>query len=167
LPRFQYVAEVPEQGPSLLGPHFAIARSCAWYSMSLLKSPCDVHAEVRARPALPRPVAQLLCNRQVLRVVLERLGKVHEGVDEVDMYVLQLLPLLHTVGFFFFFPLLVLSVPFTKPTDSTRERERERQTGSHSERGRGRKSECTRMRARSVWSTCSLCSPHHCPPKGG
>ena len=32
-------------------------------------------AEVPARPALPRPVALLLCNHQVLRVVLERFGK--------------------------------------------------------------------------------------------
>jgi hypothetical protein len=33
-------------------------------------------AEVPIRPALPRPVAHLLCNRQVLRVVLERLAEV-------------------------------------------------------------------------------------------
>ena len=33
-------------------------------------------AEVRVRPALPRPVAHLLCNRQVLRVVLDGLVKV-------------------------------------------------------------------------------------------
>ena len=33
--------------------------------------------------------------------------------------------LLHTVGLFFFFPFQVLSVLFTKPTDSTREREGE------------------------------------------
>ena len=38
---------------------------------------------------------------------------------------LKLLSLLHTVGLFFFFPFQVLSVLFTKPTDSTRERERE------------------------------------------
>jgi hypothetical protein len=56
--------------------------------------------------------------------------------------------LLHTVGFFCYFPFQVLSVLFTKPTDSTREREREgkrerererereRQTGRHRERGR-------------------------------
>ena len=36
--------------------------------------------------------------------------------------------LLHTVGLFFFFPFQVLSVLFTKPTDSTRERERERES---------------------------------------
>ena len=34
---------------------------------------------------------------------------------------LKLLSLLHTVGLFFFFPFQVLSVLFTKPTDSTRE----------------------------------------------
>jgi hypothetical protein len=33
-------------------------------------------AEVRVRPALPRPVAHLLCNRQVLHVVLDGLGMV-------------------------------------------------------------------------------------------
>ena len=38
--------------------------------------------------------------------------------------------LLHTVGFFFYFPFQVLSVLFTKPTDSTRERERERERES-------------------------------------
>ena len=57
--------------------------------------------------------------------------------------------LLHTVGFFFYFPFQVLYlVLFTKPTDSTREkerarereRERERETGSHRERGRRRES---------------------------
>jgi hypothetical protein len=37
----------------------------------------------------------------------------------------KLLSLLHTVGLFFFFPFQVLSVLFTKPTDSTREREKE------------------------------------------
>jgi hypothetical protein len=56
-------------------------------------------------------------------------------VKEGEMEGQQLLSLLHTVGFFFFSPFLVLSVPFTKPTDSTRERERERerQTGSQRE----------------------------------
>ena len=45
---------------------------------------------------------------------------------------LELLSLLHTatVGLFFFFPFQVLSVLFTKPTDSTRERERERERES-------------------------------------
>ena len=43
---------------------------------------------------------------------------------------LKLLSLLHTVGLFFFFPFQVLSVLFTKPTDSTRERERERELES-------------------------------------
>jgi hypothetical protein len=33
-------------------------------------------AEVSLRPPLPRPVAHLLCNRQVLRVVLDGLAKV-------------------------------------------------------------------------------------------
>ena len=46
---------------------------------------------------------------------------------------LKLLSLLHTVGLFFFFPFQVLSVLFTKPTDSTRERERERKRESESE----------------------------------
>ena len=41
---------------------------------------------------------------------------------------LKLLSLLHTVGLFFFFPFQVLSVLFTKPTDSTREGERERES---------------------------------------
>jgi membrane protein implicated in regulation of membrane protease activity len=41
---------------------------------------------------------------------------------------LELLSLLHTVGLFFFFPFQVLSVLFTKPTDSTREREKERES---------------------------------------
>ena len=59
-------------------------------------------------------------------------GGEYEGVDEVEMEGLQLLSLLHMVGFFFFFPFQVLSLLFTKPTDSTGEweRERERQTGS-------------------------------------
>ena len=39
-----------------------------------------------------------------------------------------------TVGLFFFFPFQVLSVLFTKPTDSTRERERERERESERER---------------------------------
>jgi hypothetical protein len=43
---------------------------------------------------------------------------------------LKLLSLLHTVGLFFFSPFQVLSVLFTKPTDSTRERERERELES-------------------------------------
>ena len=45
----------------------------------------------------------------------------------------KLLSLLHTVDLFFFFPFQVLSVLFTKPTDSTRERERERERESESE----------------------------------
>ena len=54
-------------------------------------------------------------------------GGEYEGVDEGKMEGLKLLSLLHTVGLFFFFPFQVLSVLFTKPTDSTRERERERE----------------------------------------
>jgi hypothetical protein len=38
------------------------------------------------------------------------------------------------VGFFFYFPLQVLSVLFTKPTDSTREREREREREGDADR---------------------------------
>jgi len=33
-------------------------------------------SEVSVRPALPRPVAHLLCNRQSLRVVLDGLAEV-------------------------------------------------------------------------------------------
>ena len=43
--------------------------------------------------------------------------------------------LLHTVGFFVYFPVQVLSVLFTKPKNSIRERQRERQTGRHREIG--------------------------------
>ena len=49
-------------------------------------------------------------------------------MDEGEVEGLKLLSLLHTVGLFFFFPFQVLSVLFTKPTDSTRERERERES---------------------------------------
>ena len=52
-------------------------------------------------------------------------GREYEGVDEGEMEGLH--SLLHTVGFFCYFPFQVLSVLFTKPTDSTRERERERE----------------------------------------
>ena len=44
---------------------FAIARCCQWYSIAFAESPSDLYA-----------LAHLLCNRQVLRVVLDRLGKV-------------------------------------------------------------------------------------------
>ena len=54
-------------------------------------------------------------------------------MDEGEMEGRKLLSLLHTVGLFFFFPFQVLSVLFTKPTDSTRERERERERESESE----------------------------------
>ena len=37
-------------------------------------------AEVLVHPALPRPVAHLLGNLQVLRVVLDRLGKVPQRI---------------------------------------------------------------------------------------
>ena len=40
-------------------------------------------AEVRVRRALPRPVANLLCNHQVLRVVLDRLGEVPKRLIRV------------------------------------------------------------------------------------
>ena len=49
----------------------------------------------------------------------------YEGVDEGKMEGLH--SLLHTVGFFVYFSFQVLSVLFTKPTDSTRDRERERE----------------------------------------
>ena len=55
-------------------------------------------------------------------------------MDEGEREGLKLLSLLHTVGLFFFFPFQVLSVLFTKPTDSTRERERERERESERER---------------------------------
>ena len=48
-------------------------------------------------------------------------------MDEGKMEGLKLLLWLHTVDFFFFFLFQVLSVLFTKPTDSTRDRERERE----------------------------------------
>ena len=57
-------------------------------------------------------------------------------MDEGEVEGLKLLSLLHTVGLFFFFPFQVLSVLFTKPTDSTRERERERESERESERER-------------------------------
>jgi hypothetical protein len=50
-------------------------------------------------------------------------GGEYEGVDEGEMEGLH--SLLHTVGFFDYFPFQVLSVLVTKPTDSTREREGE------------------------------------------
>ena len=55
-------------------------------------------------------------------------GREYEGVDEGEMEGLH--SLLHTVGFFFYFPFQVLSVLVTKPTDLTRERERERERES-------------------------------------
>ena len=69
--------------------------------------------------------------------------------------------LLHTVGFFFYFPFHVLSVLVMKPTDSTRKRERERK------RETGRQRECARVRARGFWSTWYLCPPQHCPRARG
>ena len=59
--------------------------------------------------------------------------------------------LLHTVGFFFYFPFQVPSALFTKPTDSTRERKRERkrETRRHRERGRGKASALACVRAAS------------------
>jgi hypothetical protein len=50
-------------------------------------------------------------------------GGEYKGVDEGEMEGLP--SLLHTVGFFFYFPFQVLSVLVTKPTDSTSERQRE------------------------------------------
>ena len=51
VPRFPYV------WPSLaLSPtSFAIAMSCVWYSMALLKSPCDSYALPRLAYVLPSP----------------------------------------------------------------------------------------------------------------
>ena len=37
LPRFEYALLSPVRSPA----SFAIARCCVWYSMALLKSPCD------------------------------------------------------------------------------------------------------------------------------
>ena len=86
-----------------------------------------------------------------------RLGE-YEGVDEGEMEGLH--SLLHTVGFFFYFPFLVLSVLVTKPTDSTRERERERErqreTGRHRERGRGRES--ARACVRAAFGALGICA---------
>jgi len=75
-------------------------------------------------------------------------GGEYEGVDEGKMEGLH--SLLHTVGFFFYFPFQVPSALFTKPTDSTRERERERQRERESGRLRHwqRQSECAHVRAR-------------------
>jgi|LauGreDrversion2_3_1035106.scaffolds.fasta_scaffold188408_1 hypothetical protein len=78
-------------------------------------------------------------------------GGEYEGVDEGKMEGLH--SLLHTVGFFFYFPFQVPSALFTKPTDSTRERERERQrereSGRLRQRGRGKASARTCVRATS------------------
>jgi hypothetical protein len=90
-------------------------------------------------------------------------GGEKEGVDEGEMEELQLLSLLHTVGFCFFSPFQVLSVLFTKPTDYNREREREgereRETGRHRGRGRGREGARACVRACGFWSTWYLCTP--------
>ena len=75
-------------------------------------------------------------------------------MDEGEMEGLKLLSLLHTVGLFFFFPFQVLSVLFTKPTDSTRERERERER--HRERGRGRES--ARACVRAAFGALGICA---------
>ena len=75
VPRFAYALPSPALSPT----SFAIARSCAWYVMAWLKSPCDPYALPRFpyTAALPRPVAHLLCNRhQVLRVVRDGLAEV-------------------------------------------------------------------------------------------
>jgi hypothetical protein len=69
-------------------------------------------------------------------------GGEYEGVDEGEREGLQLLSLVHTVGFFFFSPFQVLSLLITKPTESTRDRER--QTGRYRDRGRGRECACVR-----------------------
>jgi hypothetical protein len=68
--------------------------------------------------------------------------------------------LLHTVGFFFYFPFLVLSVLVTKPTDSTRERKRERkrETRRHRERGRGRESAKPRACVRAALRALGICA---------
>ena len=52
-------------------------------------------------------------------------GGQYEGVDEGEMEGLH--SLLHTVGFFVYFSFQVLSVLFTKPTNSPREREKDRE----------------------------------------
>jgi hypothetical protein len=89
-------------------------------------------------------------------------GGEYEGVDGGEMEGLQLLSLLHTVGFFFFSPFQVLSVLFTNPTDSTRERKREREgerdTGRHRERGRGRESACVRACVRAAFEALGNCA---------
>ena len=62
--------------------------------------------------------------------------------------------LLHTVGFFVYFPFQVLSVLFTKPTASTRERERTRETVRQG--GIESEAEAERVRARA----CARLSEH-------
>ena len=79
-------------------------------------------------------------------------GGEYEGVYEGEMEGLH--SLLHTVGFFVYFPFQVLSVLFTKPTASTRERERKRETGRQG--GIEREAEAERVRARA----CARLSEH-------
>ena len=50
--RFPYALPFPARSPT----SFAIARSCAWYLMAWLKSPCDRYKKPRFPYAVPSPV---------------------------------------------------------------------------------------------------------------
>ena len=83
-----------------------------------------------------------------------RLGE-YEGVDEGEIEGLH--SLLHTVGFFFYFPhSKVLSVLFMKPANSTRERTRERERQRGRQRGRGRES--ARACVRAAFGALGICT---------
>jgi len=51
VPKFLYALPSPARSPT----SFAIARYCPWYSMALLKSPCDPYAMPRFPYAAPSP----------------------------------------------------------------------------------------------------------------
>jgi hypothetical protein len=51
VPRFPYAVPSPARSPT----SFALARCCVWYSMALLKSPCESYAPPRFPYAWPSP----------------------------------------------------------------------------------------------------------------
>jgi hypothetical protein len=58
--------------------------------------------EVRIRPALSRPIAHVLCNRQALRVIVDRLVKVPQRLvrnpeGSVDKHIVAWQRCLHSV----------------------------------------------------------------------